>query len=137
MKNRALFSLGVMLFLVTASCWKSKVDEAVALRQLLATLHRIEDSVRGDHGAVRIHVLTAGTACATRSVELCRIPLTSPQLEITEYVCRPLYRQVLQGGVLAIEAVRIHAQADGRTIELEDIIEPLDVPPPTSIHICH
>lgn len=114
-------------------------EERVATRQLLATLHAVEDSVRGDHGIVEIRVFTIGDAgCATRSPLLCRIPLDRNRLEITDYACPRLFQQVLQTrGVTAIEAVRTNYGPNGRMNDLENIIAPLEDPPPPSIPVCH
>lgn len=143
MNNVGIFGIGIVALLMAMASRTGNdaqgSEERVATRQLLATLHAVEDSVRGDHGIVEIRVFTIGDAgCATRSPLLCRIPLDRNRLEITDYACPRLFQQVLQTrGVTAIEAVRTNNGPNGRMSDLENIIAPLEDPPPPPIPVCH
>jgi hypothetical protein len=131
--------LAILLAVASTTENQAQREEMVATRLLLSALHRIEDGMRGDHGSVEIRVFTIGDAsCATRSPLLCQISLaTERNPEITEYACPKLYQQVLQmRRVVAIEAVRINKEPNGRISDLENIIEPLGDPPPPPIPLC-
>ncbi len=140
MGNVGPFGIGILIVLVAVVGKmenEGSREERVVTRLLMATLHRIEDSMRGDHGSVEIRTFESrADGCAMRSPLLCRVSLDRDRLEITEHLCPRLYQRVLhEGGVTAIEATRIH-ELKGRINELENIIEPLGDPPPPPSPLC-